>query len=130
MKTTTKLEDDSNYWKARATKYKELSVRGQRVDEKRASVSFGPINEQLIQTQQQLEKERILKADLKTKIEYLEDRLRESQTNFAKELEDKEKKWVITSTERETDYQLKIRDLEEKVLRQKENRIKVMFQLR
>lgn len=128
MATTSKLEEDCKYWKVRAVKYKELSVRGQRVEEKRASVSFGPINEQLIQTQQQLEKERIVKADLKSKIEVLEDRLREAQTNFAKELEDKEKEWVITSTERETEYQHKISDLEDKVLRQKESRIKVSYE--
>lgn len=127
MGTTAKLEEDCNYWKARAVKYKDLSLRGQRVEEKRASVSFGPINEQLIQTQQQLEKERILKAELKTRIEVLEDRLRDSQVNFAKELEERERDWVVTSTERETEYQHKINDLEEKVLRQKENRIKVSY---
>lgn len=125
METVTKLEEDCNYWKARSSKYKELAARGHRVGEKRASICVAPSNELLIQTQQQLEKERTLKTELKERIQELEDRIRNSESDFAKRLDDEERRWITQSTDREAEYQGKISELEEKILKQKENRIKV-----
>lgn len=128
LDTVAKLEEDCNHWKARSKQYKELAARGHRVGEKRASICVAPPTEALVQAQQQLERERNLKTELKEKIQELEDRIRSSEVDFGKRLEEEERRWITQSTDREAEYQGRIVDLEEKILKEKENRIKVSDQ--
>lgn len=125
MQALKKLEEDCDNWKAKSRNYKELAARGHRVGEKRASICPTPLNEMLTQTQQQLDRERAQKTELKEKFEELEERLRNSEAEFKLRLEEEEQRWVTVSTDRESEFQAKIVDLEERILQQKENRIKV-----
>ena len=128
LDTVNKLERDCDTLKAKAEKYKELAARGHRMGEKRASICVQqtpPSNEALIQTQHQLERERTVKAELIKKIRELEDGLRKSEDNYNKRLEVEERRWIAQSNERESEYQEKISYLEEKIIQEKENRIKV-----
>ena len=126
MESAVKLKDESKQWKEKAAKYKELAARGHRVGEKRASMCIGPSNEALLQAQQQLERERAQKTELKEKIQVLEDKFRKSEFEARKRLEEEERRWVTQSTDRENEFHLKIAHLEEKILQDKENRIKVI----
>lgn len=114
--------------KAKADKYKELAARGHRMGEKRASMCVQqtpPSHETLVHTQHQLERERTVKAELMKKIQELEDVLRKSEASYNKRLEAEERRWISQSNERESEYQEKISHLEEKIIQEKENRIKV-----
>lgn len=128
LETVTKLERDCDNLKAKAEKYKELAARGHRMGEKRASMCIQqtpPSNEALIQTQHQLERERAVKSELMKKIQELEDGFRKSEAEYNKRLEAEERQWISQSNERESEYLEKISYLEEKIIKEKENRIKV-----
>ncbi len=125
MDSVVKVTEESKAWKEKAARYKELAARGHRVGEKRASMCIAPPNEALLQTQQQLERERAIKAELKEKIQILEDNFRKAEANFGKKFEEEERRWLTQSTDRENEFHAKIAHLEEKILKDKENRIKV-----
>ena len=96
--------------------------------EKRASMCVQqtpPSSDALIQTQLQLEREKTVKNELMKKIQELEDALRKSESNYNKRLEAEERLWISQSNERECEYQEKISHLEQKIIKEKENRIKV-----
>lgn len=114
--------------RAKSDKYKELAARGHRMGEKRASMCVQqtpPSSDALIQTQLQLEREKTVKNELMKKIQEMEDALRKSESNYNKRLEAEERRWISQSNERECEYQEKISHLEEKIIQEKENRIKV-----
>ena len=128
LDTVSKLERDYDNLKAKAEKYKEIAARGHRMGEKRASMcvqQIAPSNEALIQTQHQLERERTVKAELMKKMQEMEDDIRKSECNFNKRLEVEERRWISKYTERESEFQEKIFHLEDKIVKEKENRIKV-----
>ena len=120
-----KFEEESREWREKAAIYKELVARGHRVGEKRASICVPPSNEALIQTQQQLQRERALNIELKEKNQHLEEKLHKAELNYNKKFEEAERLWVEKSTNRENEYHLKIAYLEEKILLDKETLIKV-----
>lgn len=126
-----KLEVDCDNWKTKSAKYKELAARGHRMGEKRASICVQqtpPSCDALSQTQLQLERERTAKSELMKRIQKLEDQLQKSESEYSKRLEEEERHWISQSNERECEYQEKISYLEDKILQQKENRIKVIIQ--
>ena len=125
MKSVQKLQEESQHWKEKSVKYKEMAARGHLVGEKRASLCVGPSDESLSQIREQLERERAQKTELKEKIQILEDKLHQSEIEAGKRLEEEKRRWVTHSTDRENEFHLKIAHLEEKIVQEKENRIKV-----
>lgn len=130
LAAVAKLEGDCENWKVKSAKYKELAARGHRMGEKRASICIQqtpPSSDALIQTQLQLEREKTAKSELMKKIQELEDQIQKSEADYNKRLESEERRWISQLNERESENQEKISYLEDKILQQKENRIKVNY---
>jgi len=125
MKTIDTLEKDCVGWKAKAEKYKDIAARGHRVAEKRASVCFAPINDALIQTQQQLEQEKLLTQKLNDKNHELQDQIRKLIATHEENLTSAQTRWNDEFSKKEEEYHQTLDNLEEKIIRQKENKIKV-----
>ena len=113
-------------WKSKSVKYKEMAARGHRMVEKRCSI-VAPVNNDLVVSQlnKQLEQERQLKADLNERVALLENRMRQSENNLSNRLAEEEANWKIRSATKETELRMQLRDMEDKILREKEHRIKV-----
>lgn len=125
LEAVRKLEEERKSWKSKCVQYKELAARGHRVGEKRASMCVSSQNEGLAQTQNQLDREKKSNAELKEKILELEHQIRVAKTDFDQRLEAEERRFAAHFSDREAEYQEKIVNLEEIILKQKENRIKV-----
>ena len=125
MTTIETLEKDCTGWKAKAEKYKDIAARGHRVAEKRASVCFPPTNDALIQTQQQLEQEKMLNHKLNDNIHQLQDQIRKLIATHQQDLTAAESHWNNEFSKKEVEYHLTLDNLEEKIIRQKEMKIKV-----
>ena len=125
METVRKLEEERVQWKTKCVQYKELAARGHRVGEKRASMCISTPNDVLIQTQTQLDRERTLNAELKDKIQELQNQMRVSKSDFDQRLEAEERRLTAHFVDREAEYHEKIANLEDKIIKQKEHRIQV-----
>ena len=127
MQAVDKLEEDCERWRIKCSKYKEIAIaaRGHRIMvEKRCSVSTVP-NETLVNLQQQLESERQIKSDLKQQLAELKNSLAVSEDNLQNRLAEQETKWRRRLTCKEVELESQLKQLEDKVLAEKENRIKV-----
>ena len=76
--------------------------------------------------QQQLDKERKLKSELSEQISQLEKRVRQSENNLSNRLAEEETQLKIKFAGREAELRLQLKELEDKVVCEKERRIKVI----
>jgi len=76
--------------------------------------------------QQQLDKERKLKSELSEQISQLEKRVRQSENNLSNRLAEEETQLKIKFAGREAELRLQLKELEDKVVHEKEQRIKVI----
>ena len=124
MSGITKLEKECDVWKAKSVKYKEIAARGQRMVEKRCSISLGPSSEVLAQTQHLLEKERKLKADLNAQIRALESKIKHNENEFSNQLSEEKSEWMLNLASKEADHHLELKEFEQEIL-EKKKEIKV-----
>lgn len=124
MAGIVKLEKECDVWKAKSIKYKEIAARGQRMVEKRCSISLGPSSEVLAQTQALLEKERKLKGELNEQVRTLEHKLKQNENEFSNQLSEEKSQWMLNLASKEADHELKLKELEQEML-EKDKQIKV-----
>ena len=117
--------EKEKYWKEKAEKYKEMSLRGQRVNDKRASICPPPPPPAPVSHPDDL----AMIIYLNEKIRKLEIELKETVAQHKRVLEEEKERLITASTVHEDELRERIDELETKILRQKETKILVNINL-
>jgi len=119
-----KFTEKEKFWKEKIEEYKEMSLKGQRVIEKRASICPPPLPATLSHPD-----DLALIREQKEMIGQLELELKETVDRNKRVLEEEKERLVTASASLEHKLRRWIHELQTKILIQKEDRIKVILRI-